>query len=83
MALSEVRKVRSLMQVDLARIPHIKQAALARLENRTDIYISSLRKYIEALGGELDIVAKFLNTEVHIQQHMIYELKRKLYIYLL
>jgi len=46
---------------------HIKQAASARLENRTDMYISSLRKYIVALGGELDIVARFPEGDVHIQ----------------
>lgn len=68
MALSEVRRAMSLTQVDLATILHIKQAALARLENRTDMYISSLRKYITALGGELDIVARFPDGEVHIQK---------------
>jgi DNA-binding XRE family transcriptional regulator len=68
MALSEVRRAMSLTQVDLATMLHIKQAALARLENRTDMYISSLRKYILALGGELDIVARFPSGEVHIQK---------------
>lgn len=68
MALSEVRRAMSLTQVDLATMLHIKQAALARLENRTDMYISSLRKYITALGGELDIVARFPSGEVHIQK---------------
>lgn len=67
MALAEVRKAMSLTQVDLAEMLHIKQAALARLENRTDMYISSLRKYIVAMGGELDIVARFPEGEVHIQ----------------
>ena len=67
MALGEVRKAMSLTQNDLAKELHIKQAALARLENRTDMYISSLRKYITALGGELDIVARFPEGEVHIQ----------------
>ncbi|MCE3230582.1 MAG: helix-turn-helix domain protein [Alphaproteobacteria bacterium] len=67
MALAEVRRAMSLTQVDLAAMLHIKQAALARLENRTDMYISSLRKYIAALGGELDIVARFPSGEVHIQ----------------
>jgi DNA-binding XRE family transcriptional regulator len=67
MALAEVRKAMSLTQVDLAEMLHIKQAALARLENRTDMYISSLRKYISALGGELHIVARFPEGEVHIQ----------------
>lgn len=68
MALAEVRKAMSLTQEDLAVMLHIKQAALARLENRTDMYISSLRKYIIALGGELDIVARFPDGEVHIQK---------------
>jgi DNA-binding XRE family transcriptional regulator len=67
MALAEVRKAQSLTQAELAEMLHIKQAALARLENRTDMYISSLRKYITALGGELDIVARFPEGEVHIQ----------------
>lgn len=67
MALVEVRKAMSLTQTDLAEALHIKQAALARLENRTDMYISSLRKYITALGGELDIVARFPEGDVHIQ----------------
>ncbi len=67
MALAEVRKAMFLTQTDLAESLHIKQAALARLENRTDMYISSLRKYISALGGELDIVARFPEGDVHIQ----------------
>ncbi len=67
MALAEVRKAMSLTQTDLAEMLHIKQAALARLENRTDMYISSLRKYITALGGELDIVARFPEGDIHIQ----------------
>ena len=67
MALGEVRKAMSLTQANLAAELHIKQAALARLENRTDMYISSLRKYITALGGELDIVAHFPDGDVHIQ----------------
>jgi hypothetical protein len=48
---------------------HVKQAAVARLENRTDMYISSsLRKYIGALGGKLDIVARFPDRNIHIQK---------------
>lgn len=68
MALAEVRKAMALTQTDLAESLHIKQAALARLENRTDMYISSLRKYIAALGGELDIVARFPEGDVHIKK---------------
>jgi transcriptional regulator with XRE-family HTH domain len=68
MALAEVRKAMSLTQEELAGMLHIKQAAVARLENRTDMYISSPRKYIGALGGELDIVVRFPDGNIHIQK---------------
>lgn len=75
MALAEVRKAMSLTQTDLAEVLHIKQAAVARLENRTDMYISSLRKYITALGGDLDIIARFPEGDVHIQNlHDLHQL---------
>jgi len=37
----------------------IKQASVSKMEGQTDMYISTLRKYIAAMGGELEIVAKF------------------------
>jgi uncharacterized protein YkvS len=44
----------------------IKQPAISRLENRTDMYVSHLREVIEAMGGELKITAKFPDLEVTI-----------------
>jgi uncharacterized protein YkvS len=44
----------------------IKQPAISRLENRTDMYVSHLREVIEAMGGELKITAKFSDVEVTI-----------------
>jgi uncharacterized protein YkvS len=44
----------------------IKQPAISRLENRTDMYVSHLRQVIEAMGGELKITAKFPDVEVTI-----------------
>ena len=68
MALAEVRQAMPLTQEELAGMLYLKQAAVARLENRTDMYISSLRKYIGALGGKLDIVARFSDGNIHIQK---------------
>jgi hypothetical protein len=42
----------------------IKQAAVSRMERRNDMYLSSLRKAVEAMGGELVIIARFQNIEV-------------------
>jgi hypothetical protein len=47
---------------------HIKQAAVSTLERRTDMYLSTLRSYIEAMGGELEIIARFPQRAVRIVQ---------------
>jgi ribosome-binding protein aMBF1 (putative translation factor) len=68
MPLQELRQARKLSQEQLAERLHLKQANISRLERRTDMYISTLRNYIEAMGGQLDIVAKFPEGEIHIKQ---------------
>jgi Fe-S cluster biogenesis protein NfuA len=45
---------------------HIKQAAVSKLERRTDMYLSTLRSYIEAMGGALEIRAVFPDGDVKI-----------------
>jgi ribosome-binding protein aMBF1 (putative translation factor) len=66
--LQELRQARDMSQERLAKILHTKQANISRIERRTDMYISTLRSYIEAMGGELDIVAKFPDGEIHVKQ---------------
>jgi DNA-binding transcriptional regulator YiaG len=66
MALHELRLAREKSQEDLARELHVGQPAVAKLERRTDMYVSNLRRYIEALGGTLEITAKFPDTTVAI-----------------
>ena len=68
MPLQELRQAYQMSQEDLAERLSTKQANISRLERRTDMYISTLRNYIEAMGGELDIVARFPEGEVHIKQ---------------
>lgn len=66
MPLDELRQARGLSQKMLADILHVQQPAIAKLEKRTDIYISTLRSHIEAMGGELEVVARFPEGDVKI-----------------
>jgi DNA-binding XRE family transcriptional regulator len=59
--LSQLRKARKLTQTDLAGKLGVDQAAVSRVESRSDLYLSTLREYIEAMGGQLEIRADFPN----------------------
>ena len=64
--LHELRQALKITQKDLADQLNVKQPAVSKLEQRTDMYVSSLRSYIEAAGGRLRIVAEFPEGEVVI-----------------
>ena len=64
--LYELRTARNYSQAQLAEVLNVQQAAISKMEHRTDIYISTLRRYIRAMGGELAIMAKFPDGEVSI-----------------
>ena len=66
MPLHELRQARGLSQKDLAETLHVQQPSIAKLERRTDMYLSTLRGHIEAMGGELEIVARFPDGSVKI-----------------
>lgn len=66
MPLHELRRARALTQQELAQMLKVNQPAISKLEQRADVYISSLRSYIEAVGGKLKIVADFPEGEVAI-----------------
>lgn len=66
--MQELRHVRMLSQEQLAAKLNVKQATVSKLERRADMYISTLRKVIKAMGGELEIKAKFPDGEVRINQ---------------
>lgn len=68
MPLQELRQAHQMSQERLAELLLTKQANVSRIERRTDMYISTLRSYIEAMGGKLDIIAKFPDGEVYINQ---------------
>ncbi|TGO02299.1 transcriptional regulator [Candidatus Thiomargarita nelsonii] len=67
MPIQELQQARHLSQEQLANILFMEPATLSQLERGTDIYISTLRSYIEAMGGKLDIIANFPDGEVRIK----------------
>ena len=59
MTLRELRKARKLTQVRIAKALGITQDSVSRLEKRSDLLLSTLRKTVEAMGGNLSLVAEF------------------------
>ena len=66
MPLHELRQARGLSQKVLAEILNVQQPSIAKMERRTDMYLSTLRSHIEAMGGHLDLVARFPEGDVKI-----------------
>jgi DNA-binding Xre family transcriptional regulator len=65
--LSELRQARAKTQVEVAQAMETQQAAVSKLERREDMYLSTLREYVEALGGKLKLVASFPDAEIPIR----------------
>lgn len=66
MPLNELRQARGLSQKMLAEVLHVQQPSIAKMEKRTDMYLSTLRSHIEAMGGELEVIARFPDGAVRI-----------------
>jgi len=66
MTLEELRSARELSQEAVANVLEVGQPAVAKLERRHDMHVSSLRRYVEALGGELELRARFGEVSVSI-----------------
>ena len=68
MPLNELREAREITQVHLAELLKVKQAAVSKMERRTDMYVSTLHHIIKAMGGELKITATFPDGSIEINQ---------------
>ena len=68
MPLDELREAMRLTQEALAESLDINQAAVSKMERRSDMYVSTLRKIVEAMGGRLEIIAVMPNGRVEINQ---------------
>ena len=77
MPLNKLRQARDLSQQMLAELLQVQQPSVAKIEKRTDMHLSTLRSRIEAMGGELDVVARFPDgtvnppTSIHLPQSSI------------
>ena len=69
MQLQQLRKSRNVTQTELADLMSIEQGAVSKLERRDDMYVSTLREYIKALGGELKLVASFPDTDIQVHPY--------------
>lgn len=63
-ALTQVRTERGFTQQDVADALNVSQPNISRIEHESDVYLSTLRDYVEALGGELELTARFPDGEV-------------------
>lgn len=66
--LQELRRARELTQEEMAEALEVNQATISKLERRADMYVSTLRRFVEAMGGELEITARFREGSVRITQ---------------
>ena len=68
MPLDALRDARQLTQVQMAQLLKISQGAVSKVERRTDMFVSTLRNYVRAIGGDLQIRAVFPEGDVLIDQ---------------
>ena len=68
--LATLRKDRELTQQELADVLEIRQSAISKLERQEDVMLQTLERYINALGGELEVRARFPDGEVKLTQFM-------------
>jgi transcriptional regulator with XRE-family HTH domain len=65
--LAELRRARDMTQVALAEKLRMAQPSVSRLERQADLYVSTLRRYVEALGGRLEISAVFPDLDYELR----------------
>jgi DNA-binding XRE family transcriptional regulator len=56
--LRELRQIAGKAQADIASALHIKQPSVSKIEKQADMYLSTLRSYVEAIGGKLELTVK-------------------------
>jgi len=77
MSLRDLRKARKLTQTRVAKTLGITQDSVSRLEKRSDLLLSTLRKTVKAIGGEVRIVAQFPDRAPVVLSHLSEEHPRR------
>jgi DNA-binding XRE family transcriptional regulator len=57
-SLSELRRVAGKAQIEIAAALNVKQPSVSKIEKQADMYLSTLRSYVEAIGGELELIVR-------------------------
>ena len=68
MPLNELRRAHEMAQTTIGELLGMSQPEVSKLEQRSDALISTVRRYVQAMGGELEIVARFPDGTVKINQ---------------
>ncbi len=68
--LRDLRIAASQTQADMALALGVRQDTISRLEQRSDMLLSTMRRYVEAMGGQLDLVVKFPNRPNVVLEHL-------------
>ena len=69
-SLRELRQMAGKMQTDIAATLNIKQPSVSKIEKQADMYLSTLRSYVEAVGGELELTVKLPKRPAVRIQHL-------------
>src|SRR5438876_5165473 len=77
MSLRDLRKARKLTQTRVAKTLGITQDSVSRLEKRSDLLLSTLRKTVKAMGGDVQIVAQFPDRSPVLLSHLAEEHPRR------
>lgn len=68
--LRELRQIAGKAQADIASALNIKQPSVSKIEKQTDMYLSTLRSYVEAVGGKLELTVKLPKRPVMRIHHL-------------
>jgi transcriptional regulator with XRE-family HTH domain len=68
--LRELRQIAGKAQAEIATTLNIKQPSVSKIESQADMYLSTLRSYVEAIGGELDLMVRLPKRRVLRIQHL-------------
>lgn len=69
-SLRELRQAAGKAQADIASVLNIRQPSVSKIEKQTDMYLSTLRSYVRAIGGELDLVVRLPKGRALRLQHL-------------
>lgn len=67
MKLADLRKAMKLSQEEIAAVLNVNQGSVAKMEKRADMLVGTLRRFVQAMGGDLELVARFPDRSIRIE----------------